>query len=169
MGPSASRRSSVWVSASRLVLSAECHGDDGRGDVSDRDIPPWDLFHKDCPTRQVLDVIGGRWSVLVILALKDGPERFGSIFEQVQGITQKMLTQTLRDLERDGLVQRTVYPAIPPRVEYSLTTEGETLRAPIEAIESWAYQHVQNILAARKEFDEHSSGPDTKAKLWWRR
>jgi DNA-binding HxlR family transcriptional regulator len=138
--------------------------------VTSRDASPWDLFHKDCPTRQVIDLIGDRWTVLVILALNDGPQRFSCLTERVQGITEKMLTQTLRDLERDGLVQRIVYPAVPPHVEYSLTPEGQTLTVPIEAIESWAYRHIEQILAARKEFDERGpSQMGDRGKNWWRK
>ncbi|MCA1984651.1 MAG: winged helix-turn-helix transcriptional regulator [Nocardioides sp.] len=111
--------------------------------------PAWDPYVRDCPTRQVLDRIGDRWTVLVIGAVSDGPTRFSEIARRVQGISQKMLTQTLRALESDGLVTRTVHPEIPPRVEYELTDLGHSLRVPLRALEEWATTHIEQILAAR--------------------
>jgi len=85
-------------------------------------------YRADCPTRRILDRIGDRWTVLIVGALWDGSARFSELRRRVEGVSQKMLTQTLRGLERDGLVRRTVYPEVPVRVEYALTEAGRTLR-----------------------------------------
>lgn len=115
--------------------------------------PGWNPYDRNCPTRQLLDRIGDRWTVLVIGTLAAGPLRFSEIARQVDGVSQKMLTQTLRALERDGLVTRTVYPEIPPRVEYELTDTGRTLREPLHALEEWAKTHMPTILVARERAD----------------
>ncbi|MBL3700748.1 winged helix-turn-helix transcriptional regulator [Leucobacter luti] len=115
--------------------------------------PHWDPFNRDCPTRRLLDRIGDRWTVLVIGALAEGPLRFGELARRVDGVSQKMLTQTLRGLERDGLVDRTLYPQVPPRVEYELTHAGRTLREPLGALDAWARTHMSGVIAAREEYD----------------
>ncbi|TGO03908.1 winged helix-turn-helix transcriptional regulator [Serinibacter arcticus] len=109
----------------------------------------WDPYVQDCPTRALLDRIGDRWTVLVVGSLAEGPLRFSAIARRVQGVSQKMLTQTLRALEADGLVTRTQYPQIPPRVEYELTATGHTLREPLRALEEWAVTHMPAVLEAR--------------------
>jgi DNA-binding HxlR family transcriptional regulator len=106
-----------------------------------------------CPSREVLDRVGDKWTVLLMGCLADGPRRFTELAREVQGISQKMLTQTLRGLERDGLVRRTVFAEVPVRVEYELTPLGETLRGPIAALEQWATTHMNHVLAARKRYD----------------
>ncbi|WP_125100624.1 winged helix-turn-helix transcriptional regulator [Leucobacter chromiireducens] len=113
----------------------------------------WDPYERDCPTRQLLDRIGDRWTVLIIGALADGPLRFGELARRVDGVSQKMLTQTLRALERDGLVTRTLFPQVPPRVEYELTDAGRTLRGPLGALDDWAREHMGGVLAARDAYD----------------
>ncbi|HYU83388.1 MAG TPA: helix-turn-helix domain-containing protein [Kribbellaceae bacterium] len=112
-----------------------------------------DMFDPDCPTRLVLDRIGDKWTVLVVELLKDGPLRFTELRAGIGGVAPKVLTQTLRRLERDGILTRTVYPEIPPRVEYELTSLGRSLIAPIDAITDWAETHVSAIAAAREAFD----------------
>lgn len=114
----------------------------------------WDPYDRNCPTRRMLDRIGDRWTVLVVGALNDGPMRFGEITRRIDGVSQKMLTQTLRALERDGLVKRTLYPQVPPRVEYELTEAGRTLRDPLKALEDWATTHMGGVLEARDRYDE---------------
>ncbi len=114
---------------------------------------PWDPYARDCPSRQVLDRIGDRWSVLAIGALSAGPLRYTELSRRLEGVSQKMLTQTLRGLERDGLVTRTVHPVVPPRVDYELTALGRTLRRPIAALEAWAIRHMPDVLAARDDYD----------------
>src|SRR5450432_3275160 len=101
----------------------------------------------------VLARVGDKWSVLIVALLGDGPKRFNEIKRMVGGISQRMLTLTLRGLERDGLVTRTVFPAIPPRVDYELTDLGRGLWQPVEALGKWARDHQAEIEAARAKFD----------------
>ncbi|WP_079046137.1 winged helix-turn-helix transcriptional regulator [Carbonactinospora thermoautotrophica] len=120
--------------------------------------PEWNPYLKECPTRQVLDRIGDRWTVLVVGALRDGPLRYTELARRIEGVSQKMLTATLRALERDGLVRRTVHPVIPPHVEYELTDLGQTLLPPLDALEAWALEHISDVLAARKRYDAATAG-----------
>lgn len=101
----------------------------------------------------ILSRIGDKWSVLIISRLGEGPRRFNEIKRMIGGISQRMLTLTLRNLERDGLVSRTVTPSVPPRVDYALTPLGRDLLAPITALSTWAIQNQGCILAARAQFD----------------
>ena len=110
-----------------------------------------------CEVRQILDRIGDKWSVLVIALLGPGPRRFMELRRDIGQISQRMLTLTLRQLERDGLVQRTVFPVIPPRVEYRLTPLGETLLESIQGIVSWTLDHREEIVAARSAYDVRKS------------
>lgn len=102
----------------------------------------------------VLSRIGDKWSVLVVELLAGGPMRFNELRRMIGGISQKMLTTTLRGLERDGLVTRTVFPTIPPRVEYELTELGQELQAPVRALGEWARRNIDRIDAARARFDD---------------
>ncbi|WP_203937654.1 winged helix-turn-helix transcriptional regulator [Spirilliplanes yamanashiensis] len=111
------------------------------------------MYAKNCPSRQVLDRIGDRWSVLVVAVLRGGPRRYGEIAATIEGVSQKMLTQTLRALERDGLVTRTVHATVPPRVDYELTGLGRSLLGLVAALENWAYTHMGDVLAARDAYD----------------
>jgi DNA-binding HxlR family transcriptional regulator len=110
------------------------------------------VYSRDCPSRVALDRIGDRWTVLIIGLLESGPRRFSEI-RDAMGISPKVLTQTLRTLERDGLVARRAYAEIPPRVEYSLTPLGLTPCEPLTAIRGWAETHIHEIIAARKRYD----------------
>lgn len=111
-----------------------------------------------CPLREVLDRIGDKWSVLVVLSLSEGTQRFSALRRRIEGISQRMLTETLRQLERDGIVSRTVFPDVPVRVEYTLTALGETLIAPLEALKGWAEGHRGAIVHAREAYDrKHAS------------
>ena len=112
-----------------------------------------DPYTAGCPSREVLDRIGDRWTVLLMGALAGGPRRFTELARDVEGISQKMLTQTLRGLERDGLVRRTVSGTVPVRVDYELTPLGRTLRAPIAALEGWATSHMDDVVTARASYD----------------
>ncbi len=115
---------------------------------------PHDPKTADCrAVSGVLARVGDKWSVLIVALLGDGPRRFNEIKRQVGGISQRMLTLTLRGLERDGLVTRTVFPTIPPRVDYELTELGRSLWKPIEALGGWAREHQGQIAAARQAFD----------------
>jgi DNA-binding HxlR family transcriptional regulator len=118
----------------------------------------FDVMAAACPTRQVIARIGDKWSLLVVYALGAGTRRFTQLRADVEGISQKMLTQTLRGLERDGLVDRRVYPVVPPRVEYSLTALGSSLAERIATVRGWAYEHMDEIEAARESFDGRPAG-----------
>jgi DNA-binding HxlR family transcriptional regulator len=113
-----------------------------------------DVFRADCLSRQVLELIADQWTPLVIYALEEGTIRFSQLLKRIDGISQKMLTQTLRAMERNGLVQRVVYPVVPPVVEYSLTPLGQTLREPMNALRVWAYGHLQEVAHARTTYDQ---------------
>lgn len=122
----------------------------------------WDPYTRGCPSRDLLDRIGDKWTVLVLGELaRHGACRFTQLRRQLAGVSEKMLTQTLRALERDGLIRRTVYPEVPVRVEYELTALGQTLRDPLRALTDWSVQHVGDVLAAREEYD---AGVGTSAK-----
>jgi DNA-binding HxlR family transcriptional regulator len=108
-----------------------------------------------CPAvREVLHRVGDKWSVLIVDLLGEGPMRFSDLRRSVEGISQRMLTLTLRGLERDGLVTRTVFPEIPPRVEYELTRLGKTLLEPIQGLAEWAERNRTSIQDARDKFDK---------------
>ena len=118
-------------------------------------LPPSPDAHADCRgVASVLARVGDKWSVFVIMMLFDGPKRFNELKRMVAGISQRMLTLTLRGLERDGLVTRTVFPTIPPRVDYELTDLGRGLSEPVIALGEWAKTHQDEIEAARSHFDE---------------
>jgi DNA-binding HxlR family transcriptional regulator len=105
----------------------------------------------------ILARVGDKWSVLIVVLLGDGPKRFNEIRRMVGGISQRMLTFTLRGLERDGLVTRTVFPTTPQRVDYELTKLGGTLWKAVEPLGSWARTHVSEILASREQFDQEDA------------
>lgn len=118
-----------------------------------------DIFRADCLSRRVLNLIADEWTPLVIYALEEGTMRFGQLLKRIDGISKKMLTQTLRAMERNGLVQRVVYPVVPPVVEYSLTPLGQTLIEPVHALTNWAYEHLQEVAQAQKEYDQRDQKP----------
>jgi DNA-binding HxlR family transcriptional regulator len=113
----------------------------------------YDAMLEACPTRHVMETIGGKWSALLVHALADGPRRHGQLRTRIAGVSQKMLTQTLRELERDGLVTRTVTASVPVRVDYALTPLGHTLVPVLGALKSWSETHIEQVLAARDSFD----------------
>lgn len=112
-----------------------------------------DAFDVDCPTRAVLDQLADKWAVLVLGALAAGPLRFNALKRRLQGVSQKMLGQTLRELERNGLVVRQVFPTAPVTVEYSLTPLGADLTAPVDAFRIWTESHIGQIVAAQRRYD----------------
>jgi DNA-binding HxlR family transcriptional regulator len=122
---------------------------------------------EDCPKiSQVLARVGEKWSVLIIIMLGERPHRFSELKRAIGGVSQRMLTLSLRGLERDGLVKRTVFPVVPPRVEYELTPLGQSLRVPVSALGEWARRHLAEIDAAREAFDSReASGADKPANL----
>ncbi|AYF73039.1 transcriptional regulator [Nocardia yunnanensis] len=115
---------------------------------------PADVYSAKCPTRQVLDHIAGKWTVLVIDSLlQHDTLRYTELSRRIGGVSQKMLTQTLRSLESDGFLTRTVHPTIPPRVEYELTALGRSLAEPIAALRLWTEEHINEIERARAARD----------------
>ena len=116
------------------------------------------LFYNDekCPIRNVVAQIGDKWSMLILFALVDGEDRFNSLKKRIVGISQRMLTQTLRDLEREGYVTRTVYPEVPVRVEYELTEMGQSIVKPLYQLVSWADNHHEEINRSRLAYDNRS-------------
>lgn len=111
------------------------------------------VFSAHCPAQQALERIADKWTALVIYRLETGPKRSSELQREIGGISSKMLTQTLRSLERDGLVRREVFPVVPPKVEYSLTPLGRTLTEPLKAICRWAEANMPKVEAARRTFE----------------
>ncbi|MGV3710934.1 MAG: winged helix-turn-helix transcriptional regulator [Gemmatimonas sp.] len=105
------------------------------------------------PVRSIIARVGDKWSILVIMLLRDRPYRFGELRRSIEGISQRMLTLTVRGLERDGLVSRTVFPTNPPQVQYALTGLGRSLCEPVNALGQWAYENLAEIAEARRTFD----------------
>ncbi|MCI3904449.1 winged helix-turn-helix transcriptional regulator [Streptomyces spectabilis] len=131
-------------------------------DYGDADPFQWDT-REDCQVRQILDRIADKWSLLVIALLDRRRLRFTELRREIDGISQRMLTVTLRQLERDGLVHRTVHPVVPPRVEYELTPLGGTLHHTIQSLVSWTEEHQNEIAAARSAYDTRAAaeaGPE---------
>lgn len=112
------------------------------------------VIRPDCRTRRGLELIADQWTMLVVVALRENTKRFSQLHTHIEGISKKMLTQTLRGLERNGLVKRVVYPVIPPMVEYSLTPLGQTLIEPIWALRDWSEQHIEEVEKSRAEYDQ---------------
>jgi DNA-binding HxlR family transcriptional regulator len=115
--------------------------------------PDWNVLVSTCPSRTSLARIANKWTAMVVIALGDRRLRFGELRTVVDGISGKVLTDTLRDLERDGLVERRAYAEVPPRVEYELTALGRTLHEPLLALSRWAEEHISEVLAARETYD----------------
>lgn len=116
--------------------------------------PAWNPYLATCPTRQVLDCVADKWAVLIVGLLRGGPQRFGELRRGIEGVSQKMLTQTLRSLERDGIVHRAELTSAPPKVvSYSLTPMGRSLATTLDALRLWAEQHIEDVLRHREVFD----------------
>ena len=121
---------------------------------------------EDCRVlHSILARVGDKWTVLIVVLLGDGPKRFNEIKRMVGGISQRMLTFTLRGLERDGLVKRTVFPTSPQRVDYELTTLGSTLWEAVEPLGSWARAHLSEILTSRAQFDEKDTSQSARRQI----
>ncbi|OLT31747.1 HxlR family transcriptional regulator [Actinomadura sp. CNU-125] len=132
--------------------------------VDDEDVLQWDT-RNDCEVRQILDRIADKWSLLVIALLDQRCTlRFTELRRRIDGISQRMLTRTLRHLERDGLVTRTVHPTVPPRVDYALTPMGETLHHTIRALVTWTEEHQNAIAAARSAYDARVLAEEAAAR-----
>jgi len=113
----------------------------------------WDIYNKDCPTRQVLNRIADKWTVLVVGSLSQRTKRFSELKKEISGVSQKMLTQTLRGMERDGLLTRKVYPTVPPKVEYTLTDLGLSLITMLNEIRNWSEGNIGKVLEAQQDYD----------------
>lgn len=115
--------------------------------------PSWNAYQAACPTRLMLNRIADKWTVLVLGLLETETKRFSTLQRQIGGISQKMLTQTLRGLERDGLIARTVYREVPPRVEYAITPLGKTLVGLLAALRVWSETHIEEVQEAQNRYD----------------
>lgn len=114
---------------------------------------PGNVYDENCPTRLTLDRIADKWTVLIVGRLAVRTRRFGELRRDITGVSPKVLTQKLRELERDGLVVRRVYASVPPKVEYSLTPLGQTLVGLLDAVRVWAETHIADVLEAQRVFD----------------
>ena len=139
MVPTLSSQEGTRMSPSHIELPADMPAPDAGGCVA---------------TREILDRIGDKWSLYIVAMLANGPQRFNELKRSIEGISQRMLTLTLRGLERDGLITRTMFPTIPPRVDYELTDMGRTLLEPVMALVNWANENQVAIAEAHKRFDE---------------
>ncbi|BBX74462.1 helix-turn-helix transcriptional regulator [Mycobacterium shinjukuense] len=120
----------------------------------------YDIMAPTCPSRVILNRIGARWTIFVVVALAERPKRFGELKTHIRGITSKALTETLRAMARDGLIQRTEYEGQPPAVEYALTALGRSLLVPLAAVRQWAENHVPEVLDANLRADESDFAAD---------
>ena len=118
------------------------------------------IFDTECAGHQILDKIADKWTILIIYALTQGTKRYSDLKQQIIGISPKMLIQNLRNLERNGLIKRDIYPIIPPRVDYSLTPLGESLAEPLAVLGEWAYQHIEDVNSAVQQYDSRPQTPD---------
>ncbi len=121
--------------------------------MSQRHTDVSDVVAEACPVQEVLDRVAGKWSILIVVAAARGPIRFTELERAIDGISRRMLTLTLRNLERDGLLKRTVHPTVPPKVEYELTPMARELHASLLSLTDWAERHRATITAARREYD----------------
>ncbi|MEN9230236.1 MAG: helix-turn-helix domain-containing protein [Thermostichus sp. DG02_5_bins_236] len=115
-----------------------------------------DLFAESCPSRRILELIAGKWSLLILFALKDKPRRNNELLRHIEGISQKMLTQTLRGLEEHGLVKRQAFQVVPPHVEYELTPLGQSLGKALKSLDQWLVDHLDEVMTAQAEFADEN-------------
>jgi DNA-binding HxlR family transcriptional regulator len=111
------------------------------------------VYSADCPTRQILDRVGDKWAVLILLSLRDGAVRFNRLRRAIEGISQKMLSQVLKSLERDGLIRRRAIATVPVTVEYSITPLGATLAGAVDPLRNWAEHNLKEVSAAQRRYD----------------
>lgn len=121
--------------------------------------PAWNVFSPTCPTRQVLNRVADKWTVMIVISLAGGTQRFGVLLRQIAGISQKVLTQKLREMERDGLVVRRVYASVPPKVEYTLTPLGASLIDMLDLVRTWSETRIDEILEAQARYDGRNDEP----------
>jgi DNA-binding HxlR family transcriptional regulator len=115
--------------------------------------PRWNVYNQYCPTRLTLERIADKWTVLIVGCLSQGTRRFGELRRDIDGISPKVLTQKLRELERDGIITRKIYASIPPKVEYTLTPLGRTLIDLLDAIRVWAEGHIETVIESQAAYD----------------
>lgn len=130
-----------------------------------KELTQWNVYDDRCPTRLALDRIADKWTVLIVGRLATGTRRFGELRRDIAGISAKVLTQKLRELERDGLVARRVYASVPPKVEYRLTPLGQTLIGLLDAIRGWAEMHIESVLDAHQAFDQRAAAGDVEEAI----
>ena len=114
-------------------------------------------YSADCPTRHILDRIGDKWAVLILILIRDEPKRFNALRRTIEGISQKMLSQVLKSLERDGLLKRRVFATVPVTVEYSITPLGQTLAAAVDPLRDWAEENLKEVQSAQRRYDAQRS------------
>ncbi|WP_092293560.1 helix-turn-helix domain-containing protein [Bradyrhizobium sp. Ghvi] len=114
------------------------------------------VYAAECPTRQILDRVGDKWAVLILLLLREEPMRFNQLRRTIEGISQKMLSQVLKSLERDGLLRRRAIATVPVTVEYSITQLGLTLAATVDPLRDWAEENLKDVLVAQRRYDAQS-------------
>jgi DNA-binding HxlR family transcriptional regulator len=124
---------------------------------------PANVYAADCPTRQILDRVGDKWAVLILLLLRDDARRFNQLRRAIEGISQKMLSQVLKSLERDGLIRRRVIATVPVTVEYSMTPLGKTLAGAVDPLRDWAEQNLKEVLAAQRRYDAQQADKAARA------
>jgi DNA-binding HxlR family transcriptional regulator len=127
------------------------------------DVPVTAVHDEACPLREVLDHVGGKWSVQILVAVTKGPIRFTALERSIEGISRRMLTLTLRNLERDGLLLRTVFPTVPAKVEYSATAMAEDLYVHLTGLTAWAEKHRADVATARRLYDMQIGAADDDA------
>jgi DNA-binding HxlR family transcriptional regulator len=125
----------------------------------------WNVYDDQCPTRKTLDRIADKWTVLIVGRLATSKRRFGELRREIAGISPKVLTQKLRELERDGIITRRVYASVPPKVVYSLTPLGHTLVGLLDAIRVWSETHIEAVLEAQQAFDSQKSEEDEEEDI----
>jgi DNA-binding HxlR family transcriptional regulator len=118
----------------------------------------YNVYENRCPTRLVLDRLADKWALLILDRLQQEPVRFNQLKRDIKGISQKVLSQTLKKLERDGLISRSIFPTVPVTVEYALTPLGQTLNQTVSALAHWAEQNMDSVLAAQKAYDDTIAG-----------
>lgn len=128
-------------------------------------LPSPDVFNANCPSRTVVEILSDKWAMLLLWSLAREPLRFGELRRRLDGVTQKMLTQTLRSLERNGLVSRTVYPTTPPSVEYALLPLGKSVSGIAQQMCRWAEEHIVEVISARQEYDKAAASPEGVVKV----
>jgi DNA-binding HxlR family transcriptional regulator len=124
----------------------------GREDVAG--VSEANVYAEACPSRAILELVADKWTLLILPALRRGPKRNGDLMRLIEGVSQKMLTQTLRELERNGIIRRIDYGEVPPRVEYELTDLGQSLSGAVRKLGGWAEQNFAAVLVARREFEK---------------